>query len=110
MRKSKLNPVSKKRQAILPEYNALITKLIYLSGNISELSGKRPDWSSNYFCEPHHILGRIGKLLIDPMNIILLTHLEHMIENGQILGDKKGKEYLLWLVKSIRNRQGWNEK
>ncbi len=109
MKKTKLRSVSKKRQAILPEYHALIKRLVDLCGNVSELSGERPDWASEGIVEPHHIEGRIGGLLTDPFNIIMLTHTEHQVENGQIPGDKKGKEYLLWLVKGIRNRQGFKE-
>ena len=101
-----MKKISKKRQAQLLEYYALVEKLRDLCGNVSELSGERANWASSYGVEPHHIDGRIGKLLVDPFNIIMLTHYEHMIENGQFPGDKKGKEYLLWLVKSIRIRQG----
>ncbi len=107
LRRKKLRPISKKREAILSEYNELIRKLREMCGNVSELSGQRSTWESEFNVTPHHIDGREGALLLDPLGIILLTHTEHMIENGQIPGDKKGKDYLLWLVKSIRMRQGW---
>ena len=107
LRRKKLNPISKKRQTIMLEYHVLIEKLRDLCGNVSELSGARPDWSSDYKVDPHHIGGREGTLLLDPFEIIMLVRNEHLVEQGQIPGDKKGKDYLLWLVKSIRSRQGW---
>ncbi len=104
MKKSRLNPVSKKRKLQLTEYYALRDKLIDMANGVSELSGKR-----SLFLESHHLDGREGGLLLDPFNICVCSHEEHMIENGQIPGDKKGKDYLLWLVKSIRIKQGFKE-
>ncbi len=100
VRHTPIRKVSPKRQAQLSEYYALIEKLRTLCGNRSELSGI---WG----VEPHHIRGRWGKRLLDPFNIIFLTHEEHMVEQGQWPGKPYGKEYLLKLVKEIRGRQGF---
>jgi len=107
MKRTRLNKISKKRQAQLPAYNKLIKKLVILCGNKSELSGQNPDWQGYYKIEPHHIGGRNGKRLLDPFGVILLTRTEHDLEEGKIRGEKVGKEKLLAIVKEIRTKQGF---
>lgn len=107
MRRTKLRPISQKRAAQLPEYNALIKKLRTLCGNKSELDGSKPDWQSGYVVDPHHILGR-GKHFLDPFSIIMLTRTQHDTEEGKIKGVKYGEALLLKLVQAIRIKQGFN--
>lgn len=108
MRKTRLHPISKKRQAQLPIYNNLIKKLRELCNNKSELSGESPNWESNYQVEPHHVEKRNGKRLLDPYGIILLTRYEHDVEEGKIRREKPtDKENLLAIVKDIRIKQGF---
>ena len=88
----------------MPEYNKLITELRDQCNNRSELSGERSDWRSDYNAEPHHIMGRIGKDLINPFNIIFLTSTEHAMQ------DKNGyeeKRRLLEYIRPIREKQGY---
>ena len=109
MIRSGVNRISKKRLLEMPIYNVLIVELRELCGNISELSGTKPDWQSGYLVEPHHIGGRIGKKFLNPFNIIMLTRTEHDIENDY----KEGcytKEELLNIVKPIRIKQGYKER
>ena len=106
MKKSYINRVSKKRQAQLPKYCALIKRL--RKDNKGELSGKSPTWESNYLAEPHHIQGRIGSLFLDPFNLILLTREEHTIEELHLEGCHT-KEELLDIVRPIRLKQGFKE-
>lgn len=108
MRKTKLAQISKKRQALMPEYNKLINRLRELCNNKSELSNKSPDWQSGFKAEPHHINGRNGEKLLDPYGIILLTRYEHDVEEGKVRREKPtDKERLLAIVKDIRIRQGF---
>lgn len=102
-----LRRVSKKRQKALPEYNALMTKLRALCNNRSEISGDKPNWQSNYLVDPHHIQGRVGELLIDPFNIILLTRPEHDDQDSNTYDDKKA---LLKLIEPVRIKQGFAKK
>lgn len=101
MRKTRINPVSKKRQERLDEYYPLRDKLISLANGVSELSGKRG------LLEPHHVDGREGGLLLDPFNILLVLPVEHRAIQEYRSSYGYSKEYLLWLVKSIRSRQGF---
>ena len=102
-----MKPVSDKRKEQLKEYYALVVKLKLMCGCRSELSG----WPcSAYFIEPHHILGRRGKLLTDPFNIILVTVAEHLGDDGiQKHNTWEMKQKLLEIVKPIRERQGFKE-
>ena len=109
MKQTRLRPISKKRRVELVKYLPLIEKLRRLCSNRSELSGDIPDWQSNFNVEPHHIEGRIGKRLLDPFNIIMLTRTEHDIEEGKIKGEKQGVDKLKNLVWEIRSKQGFRE-
>ena len=108
MKRTRLNQISKKRQAQLPAYRTLIKVLRELCNNKSELSGQNPDWQSSWNAEPHHIERRNGERLLDPFGIILLTRFEHDREEGKIKGEKPiGKEKLLAIVKELRLKQGF---
>ena len=98
--------VSKKLQARLPAYNALIKELREGCGNRSELSGDQGDWRTDYNVEPHHIGGRIGNDLINPFGIILLTREEHDIQDSN---GWERKQELLNYIKVIRLKQGYVE-
>ena len=109
MKKVRINPVSDKRQAQLKEYYALVVKLTLGCGNQSELSGNRPtEWQSSFRVEPHHIMGRRGKRLLDPFGIIMLTATEHIREQQYKEGHHT-KEELLNIVRPIRIAQGFKE-
>ena len=104
-----MKKISDKRKAQLPEYYALVVKLAELCGNRSELSGDRPtEWQAGFRVEPHHILGRRGKWLLNPFNIILLTATEHTREQ-QYKDGYIGKEALTKLIRSVRIKQGYKE-
>ena len=107
MKQSRLRQVSPKRAVQLRKLNQLTERLRYLCGNRSELSGLHPDWKSSWKVDPHHIKGRIGKLLLDPFNIIMLVRDEHMVEEDHMKGKRVGKEKLLEIVKEKRLRQGF---
>lgn len=99
-----IRKVSPKKKKELPEYTKLIAELRAKCFNRSELSGKKPDWQSNYQVEPHHIMGRTGKRLTDPYNIILLNRDEHNAQDGNTYQEK---QELLDFIKPIRERQGY---
>lgn len=99
-----LRPVSKKMAGKLPEYRRLKQKLIILSGNKSELDGSLPDWRG---LEVHHVMGRIGKRLADPLNLIVLTASQHEYEQSHMTPERK--TFLLALIRPIRVRQGYKE-
>jgi len=109
LKQTRLRPISKKRAEDMRKYLPLIEELRRLCNNRSELSGNYPDWQSRFIVEPHHIEGRIGKRLLDPFNIILLTRTEHDIEEGKIKGEKQGVDKLKDLVREIRIKQGFRE-
>ena len=105
----RMKPISEKRQAQLKEYYALVVKLSRWCHNRSELSGNRPtEWQAGFRVEPHHILGRRGKQLLDPFGIIMLTATEHAREQQYKEGCHT-KEELLNIVKPIRIKQGFME-
>lgn len=92
----------------MQEYNELIKRLRFLCGNSSELSGQNPDWQSGWKVEPHHIGGRNGDRLLNPFNIILLTRVEHDIQEGKINGQKPlSKKELSNIVSPLRIAQGF---
>ena len=101
-----IKPISDKRKAQMPEYNSLVVQLTKLCGNKSELSSNAPDWQSAFRVDPHHIRGRIGKLFLDPFNLICLTRDEHAIENDHREGCHT-KEQLEQIVYPIRIKQGF---
>ena len=88
----------------MPEYHALVEELRSKCNNRSELSGDKGDWQTNFSVEPHHILGRTGKRLTDPYNLILLTRIEH---NAQAGNNDRGRQTLLQYIKPIREKQGY---
>ena len=45
--------ISDKRKALLPEYYTLVSGLVDLCRNKSELSGMSPDWQSGFVVDPH---------------------------------------------------------
>jgi len=105
-KRSKIKPISKKRQSQLPEYNRLIKQLRELCENRSELSGNRGDWRFDFSVVPHHIMGRVGDRLTDPFNIIFLTPSEH--DSMDFYGFDK-KQSLLEYIKKVRIKQGYKE-
>jgi hypothetical protein len=106
-----MRPVSKKRQAELRKYRKLERRLRSLCDNLSELSGRVPDWQTDYLVEGHHIGSRSGAKVYDPFNVIMLTRDEHTaIEREQpIDGHKYTKGELLDLARRIRIKQGFKE-
>ena len=107
-----INAKSKKHKEIDPEYHKLIDKLRELCGNVSEMTGEYPDWSSSYdlggyMIEPHHIGGRRGAKLTDPFGIVMLTGKEHRIEEGRENGIPFGKDKLYKKVRILRISQGF---
>ena len=102
-----LKPFSKKRQVQMVEYSELIKNLRLLCNNKSELSGGKPDWQSQFLVEPHHIDRRNGDKLLNPFNIILLTRVEHDIQEGKINGQKLSKEELYAIIYPLRISQGF---
>lgn len=109
-RHKRLGPMSKKREAQMIEYHALVDDLTTRCANKSELSGKIPNWESHYTVDPHHIDGRTGDKLLDPFNIIMLTREEHDIEEGKRKGEKQGADKLRSMVYWIRVSQGFEPK
>ncbi len=99
-----MRPVSKKRQAQMPEYHALVEQLRDECNNLSELSGERGNWETNWDVEPHHICGRTGKRFLDPLNIIMLTRPEHTQQDSN---NHQAKQKLLEYIYPIRKRQGY---
>ena len=101
LKKSRLKPMSKKRARKMPEYCLLLSKLEGLAFHCSELTGKYGE------LEPHHINGRIGKLLTDPFNIILLLRTEHEYYTNGEGCTRKAKEFLKEFIRPIRIKQGF---
>jgi len=99
-----MRPVSKKMQARLLEYHALVEKLRSECNNRSELSGDKGCWRTNFSVEPHHIMGRTGKRLIDPFNIIMLTRTEHTQQDSN---NHQAKQKLLEYIRTVRDRGQW---
>jgi hypothetical protein len=108
MAKKPINKRSPKMKKLVPKLTDLYTKLRRYCHNRSELSGKRPDWRSDGFVEPHHIDGRIGDRLLDPFNLIMLTADEHDTEQQHRPGCHT-KEELFNIVRPIRLKQGFKE-
>lgn len=105
-----LRPMSKKLMDEFPKYSKLISRLRRLCNNKSELSGKNPNWQSDFKVDPHHIEGRDGDRFLNPFKIIMLTRHEHDIEGGQIPSKKVGKRELLAIVNVLRLNQGFKPK
>ena len=97
-----MRPVSKKMQARLLEYHALVDKLRSECNNRSELSGEQGDWLG---VSPHHILGRVSNGLDNPFNIIFLTDLEHKDIHSH--NTRERKQALLEYIRPIREKQGY---
>ena len=109
MKHTPIKVISDKRRAELLKYKRLLIKLWHGCNNKSELSGKNPDWQSNYQVDPHHIAGRLGALLYDPFNIIMLTRPEHDVQEGKTRGDKIPDGVLRNIVRPIRTGQGFKQ-
>ena len=105
MKRTKIKPVSEKRQGQLVEYRELVVNLRHLCSNKSELSGNSPDWLSGYRLDAHHIDKRNSNRLLDPRNIIMLTRLEHQDIHFHNTYEKK--QELLAFIEPIRLRQGF---
>ncbi len=99
-----MRPVSKKRQAQMPEYHALIEQLRSKCNNRSELSGDRGNWETAFNVEAHHITGRTGKRFLDVFNLILITRTEHQQMDGN---NYQAKQKLLEYIRPIRAKQGY---
>jgi len=93
--------VSKKRRIEVRKYRILEIELRQKCENLSELSGRTPDWQSDYLVEGHHITGRTGKKVYNPFNIIMLTRSEH-----DTIKKTHTEAELLALVRRIRIKQG----
>ena len=102
-----LRPVSKAMQAKLAQCRQLVSELRELCNNRSELLGEHPDWRSEWLVEPHHIRGRIGKLLTDPFNIIMLNRDDH---DKQDSNGWEEKQVLVDFIRPIRISQGYKER
>ncbi len=97
-----MRPISKKRQAQMPEYHALVEQLRSECNNRSELSGEQGEWPG---VSPHHIMGRDGWRLTDPFNIIFLTDIQHKdIHKHNTL---ERKQALSKYIRPIRAKQGY---
>ena len=99
-----MRPVSKKMQARLLEYHALVEKLRSECNNRSEITESSGNWETANNVEPHHIMGRTGKRLTDPFNIIMLTRSEHDAQDGN---NHQAKQKLLEYIRPIRERMGY---
>ncbi|MCK9369913.1 hypothetical protein M0R04_08415 [Candidatus Dojkabacteria bacterium] len=103
-----LKKVSPKQAKRLAELNKLTTKLKEFtrvgSSNMykSELKG-----INTAHIESHHITGRIGKRLLNPFNIVMLSGTQHFIEQAHMSYERK--QELLALIKPIRLKQGFIE-
>jgi hypothetical protein len=98
---STLRRVSPKRAAQLIEYGLLKTKLLYLARGRSELSGKKGR------LEPHHIDGRRGLRLVNPFNIIMITHAEHRWLQSHNTYEQRRR--LRGIIRTLREKQGFLE-
>ena len=96
----RINPISKKHARELREYSLLRGILIAKCDNKSELSG---EWGT----EPHHIMGRTGKHLTDPFNVVMITHDEHETYTNGINCNHEAKLKLLAHIREIRLAQGF---
>ena len=105
LKRKPINKVSKKRQKESPIYYKLVRELREKSGNVSELSGEKPDWQTKFKTEPHHICGRNNGGYANPFNIILVTRTEH--DNEEDHKSFERKEFLLRFIKPIRLLQGY---
>jgi hypothetical protein len=103
--RAKIKPISDKMTILLREYNLLINKLRYLCNNQSELDGAYACYLSDFKVEPHHIGGRVGKLLLNPFNIIMLNRTQHTYYQEH--NTQENKQKLLDIVKLIRIKQGF---
>ncbi len=103
-----MKQVSTKQVARLRELKKLTDLLKIKAGFCSELSGVL---CLPFLLEPHHIKGRVGKLLLDSFNIIILTRPEHSRAQGTI-GQvaTPSKDELLAIVRPIRIKQGFEER
>lgn len=99
---STLRPQSAKGKVRQTNWKVLEGELRIQCQNRSELDGSRPRWP-NFNVEGHHIKGRTGSLLLNPLNVIMLTRIQH----DQIV--YRDKDELLELVKGIRLKQGYKE-
>lgn len=99
-----MRPISKKRQSQMPEYHALVEQLRSKCNNRSEITESGGTWETEWNVEAHHILGRTGKRLTDPFNIIMLTRKEHDAQDGN---NHQAKQKLLEYIYPIRKSQGY---
>lgn len=107
MVKVTLNSVSPKQAKRLMALTELKGLLIRLCGNKSEFSGEYADWQTGGLVEPHHILGRVGKNLLNPFSIIMVTRPEH--DQVQKHNSYENRQFLLGVVKTLRLKQGFVE-
>ena len=97
-----MNKFSKKGAIRQRAWLKLRDELLEKDGYKSLLSGKPATGGE------HHINGRIGKLLLNPFNLIPLTLEEHTIEQQHLPGCHT-KEELLQIVYYARIKQGYEE-
>ena len=106
MKKTKLNPISEKRQKQIPIEIDIKRQIYELGNGLCELCKKHPISDLG-----HEIIFRSrGGSPIDPFNIVQLCLRCHSREQGEVLGEKPHtKEELLKIVKDIRIKQGFKE-
>ena len=102
-----IKPISARQAKRLLKLGTLKTHLRLLCGNKSELSGEAPDWQSGLMLEPHHICGRVGKHLLNPFEIVMVTRNEHNVLQKHNSFEEKQK--LLAIIKILRLKQGFRE-
>lgn len=104
-RQEPMRSVSPKHKQELREYNKIREKIMGLAGFKSELSGIPDTGTIEGALEIHHITGRIGQRLINPFNLILLTHSEHFVCQDTMSWEHK--QELLEYIRPIRLAQGF---
>lgn len=99
--------ISGKQQEEIRAYNKLRLDLLQRAGFKSELSGQpeSAEWGGNL--EIHHISGRIGKRMLDPFNLIILTAKEHWL--AQETMSWENKRALLNYIRPVRLAQGFKD-
>lgn len=106
MEKSRINPISDKRKAQLPE-EARVKLVIYSLGNyLCELCQARVISDRG-----HEIISRArGGSPIDPFNIIQLCQICHDKQHNKLRDTPPDNvDYLLGLIKKKRLKQGFKE-
>ena len=106
LKRRPLKPISDKRKGETAEYNKLKAKLIldrwrgfYFESELNGVLTKE--------VEPHHIDHRENARLVNPFNIIILSHSQHEFEGAHHSFERI--QELKAIVKEIRIKQGFVE-